>query len=299
MALPEAMTRTRLLLTRRQFLRIGAAGSAATALPWVPGCGDAARDTLRFFDAEQRRVIEALAEAIVPEDETVGALGCDAVEYIDRALAVLEAQRPLVYGRGPFSGREPFPDPATGDPTREFPPNLFQEALPLTRLQELSFRIELYGSASVPNGEINAPIVPPTPGLRALYQESIVVLQNFALQQGAAELTELDAEQRLAAFRTTSPEFQQALLRHLAEGLFAAPEYGGNREAIAWQQYEYDGDSQPLGHTLFDRRTQTLRDRPDQPSEAADPRRPPRPFPPEVESFLTAITLAQGGKRFF
>lgn len=297
--MPGAAAKTRLPLTRRRFLQLSAAGGAATALPWVPGCGDAASAAPRFFDAAQRRVVEALAEAIVPEDATVGALGCDAIEYVDRVLAVLEADEPLVYGRGPFSGREPFADPTSGAPTRDFPPDRFGEPLPLTRLQELSFRIELYGSASVPNGEINAPIVPATPGLRALYREAIAALEESAAQQGVADFAALDAEQRLAAFRSTTPEFQQALLRHVAEGMFSAPEYGGNSGAVAWQQYEYDGDSQPLGHTLFDRATQTLRDRPDEPSQAPDPRRPPRPFPPEVESFLTAITLAQGGKRFF
>jgi len=55
----------------------------------------------------------------------------------------------------------------------------------------------------------------------------------------------------------------------------------------------------PLGHTLFDRTTQTLRDRPDQPNQTADPNRPAGPFPPDIESFLTAITAAQGGRRFF
>jgi YD repeat-containing protein len=116
---------------------------------------------------------------------------------------------------------------------------------------------------------------------------------------GAADFTSLDDEDRLAAFATTSPEFQRALLVHVAEGMFAAPEYGGNRDTLGWREYEYDGDSQPLGHTLFDRTTQTLRDRPDEPSEAADPNRPPRPFPADVEGFLTAITAAQGGRRFF
>jgi hypothetical protein len=286
-------------LTRRRFLQLSAASSAATALPWAPGCGDADSIAPRFFDASERRVVAAIAAAISPEDATVGATGCDVVEYIDRSLAALDASSPFVYGAGPFSGREPFPDPTTGDATRDFPPDEFRDPVPLTRLQEASFRIELFGSDAVPNGNINAPIVPPTAGLRALYQEGIAALEGAAAAMGAADFTALDDEDRLAAFATTSPEFQRALLVHVAEGMFAAPEYGGNRDTLGWREYEYDGDSQPLGHTLFDRTTQTLRDRPDEPSEAADPNRPPRPFPADVEGFLTAITAAQGGRRFF
>lgn len=286
-------------LTRRRFLQITAAGGAATALPWLPGCGDAARVAPHFFDAAQRSVVEALAAAIAPEDETVGALGCDAVEYIDRMLALFDLDPPFVYGRGPFSGREPSPDPTTGDPTADFPPDLFLDAVPLTRLQDASFRIEMFGSAAVPNGNINEGIIPPTPGLQALYRDGIAALQTFATDRGAADFAALDETTRLAGFVATSPDFQQAVLRNLAEGMFAAPEYGGNRDAIGWEQYAYDGDSQPLGHTLFDRATQTLRDRPDEPNQTEDPRRPTRPFPPDVESFLNAITLAQGGRRFF
>jgi hypothetical protein len=288
-----------LRLSRRRFLQLTAAGGAATALPWLPGCGDAARTAPHFFDAAQRSAIEALVSAIAPEDETVGALGCDAVEYIDRALAAFDASPPFFYGRGPFSGREPYPDPVTGDPTADFPPDLFLDPVSLTRLQEASFRIELFGSGAVPNGDLNDGIVPPNPGLQALYQSGVAVLETFAAERGATDFAALDEPARLAGFATTSPDFQQAVLRHLAEGMFAAPEYGGNRDAIGWEQYEYDGDSQPLGHTLFDRATQTLRDRTDEPNQTEDPRRPTRPFPPNVEGFLAAITLAQGGRRFF
>ena len=286
-------------LSRRRFLQLTAAGSAATALPWVPGCGDSSSSVApHYFDAAQRKIIESMASAISPEDETVGATGCDVVKYIDRTLAAFDAKPPFVYGGGPFSGREPFPDPETGDPTRRFPRNRFLEPLPLTRLQEASFRIELFGSDAVPNANINAPILPPTPGLRALYLEGIAELESAAAEMGA-DFASLDDDQRLAAFGMTSPDFQEALLLHVAEGMFAAPEYGGNPDGIGWQQHQYDGDSQPLGHTLFDRTTQTLRDRPDQPNQTADPNRPAGPFPPDIESFLTAITAAQGGRRFF
>src|SRR4030095_519923 len=67
-------------LSRRRFLQLTAAGTAATALPWVPGCGDSSSSVApHYFDAAQRKVIEAMASAISPEDETGGAIGCDVV----------------------------------------------------------------------------------------------------------------------------------------------------------------------------------------------------------------------------
>jgi len=254
---------------------------------------------VRFFTPRERGVIEAVAEAVVPEDQTVGALGSGVVEYIDRFLAAFDEPEPTIYGGGPFSGRWPFQDPQTGDPSNDFPPNDFEAFLPLTRLQELAFRIELYGSDAVPNGNINAPLVEPTPGLRALYRESVEILEGFATQQGAARFADLGPEERLAALATTPDSFQEALLGHIAEGMFCAPEYGGNTGGVAWRDYHYSGDSQPLGYTFYDARTDTLKDNPQRPNQIRDPRWPGNGLDPEVEAFVSAITVGQGGKRFY
>jgi hypothetical protein len=285
---------------RRTFLQLVAAGGAAASLPWIPGCGDARGGgtvtEAHFFTPEERELIESLASAIVPEDQTVGAIGTNAVEYIDRFLAAFDNPEPTIYRSGPFSGRTPFPDPMTGEPTDNFPDDDFLEFLPLSRMQELAFRIMLDGSDSVPNGNINAPIVPPFPGLRSIYKDGIAALEAAAAGRPFTQLTD---DEKLGAFGTTSNNFQEALLTHIAEGMFCAPEYGGNKDGVGWRDYFYDGDSQPLGHTLYNRETQTLFDRPDQPNQTLDPRLPNNGFTPDVESFVAAITLAQGGKRFF
>ena len=290
------------LYRRRTFLQLVAAGGAAVAVPWIPGCSDrssGAATAARFFTPEERTVIEQLTAAIVPEDQTVGAIGTDAVEYIDRFLAIFDANVPTIYRSGPFSGRTPYPDPVTGAASDDFPDDTWLEILPPTRLQELSFRIELLGSASVPNGDINAPLVPATRGLQALYRDAVASLNDFAREQGAESFTALDDEAKLAAFAATDPEFRDALLANLAEGMFGGPEYGGNRALAGWRDYFYDGDSQPLGHTLYDSVTQTLYDRADQPNQTLDPNRPNDGLEPTVESFVTAVALSQGGKRFF
>ncbi|MEW6270268.1 MAG: gluconate 2-dehydrogenase subunit 3 family protein [Thermodesulfobacteriota bacterium] len=299
-----------LLYRRRTFLQLLAASGAATALPWLPGCSDRASGgaAARFFTPEERAVIEQLAAAVLPEGGTVGALGTDAVEYIDRWLAAFDDAPPAIYRGGPFSGRTPFPDPATGMPSDDFPDDAFLEILPPTRMQELSFRIELLGAASVANGNVNAalaasdpgaPLTGTWPGLRALYRQAVVDLNAYATAQGAPDFASLDDAQKLAAMSAVDARFADAFLANLAEGMFSAPEYGGNRDLAGWRDYAFDGDSQPLGHTLFDATTETLYDRPDQPNQTLDPARPNDGLEPEVESFVATITLAQGGMRFF
>jgi gluconate 2-dehydrogenase gamma chain len=292
------------LLRRRAFLQLLAAGGTAATVPWLPGCGDRRLlpiDTpaAHFFTASERAVIEALAETIVPEDQTVGALGADAVEYIDRYLAAFDNSLPAIYGGGPFSGRQPFPDPVTGEPSDDYPDNDFRVFLPLTRKQELTFRIDLYGSDSVPNGNINAPLVPSSPGRRTLYREAIALLESKAAESGAAAFADLDPEERLTLFRMTSPGFQTALLENIAEGMFCAPEYGGNRDGVAWRDYQWSGDSQPLGYTFYDSRNDSLRDNPERPNQTRDPSWPGNGLDPAVESFIASIVAGSGGKRFF
>ena len=38
--------------------------------------------------------------------------------------------------------------------------------------------------------------------------------------------------------------FQQA-----AEGMYGAPEYGGNKDLVGWKYIKYPGDAQPRGYT--------------------------------------------------
>lgn len=289
-----------LFLRRRDFLRLAAMTAAASGSPWAVGCSDrtdVSAPSARFLSREERQLLDALAAAIVPEDHTVGALGTGAVEYIDRLLAAFDNPIPTIYRSGPFSGRQPFPDPQTGDPSDDFPANAFLDFLPLSRIQEAAWRITLYGSASVDNGTINAPMVAPTPGARAVYREGIAALATAA--GGVDAFLALPEAERLDVFTKTSREFQETVTQHLAEGMFCAPEYGGNQGLRGWTDYAYDGDSQPLGHTLFDCRTGELRDRPDQPNEAPDPNDPLTPLEPAVESFVDSIVRIQGGKRFF
>ena len=293
--------RERLELRRRDFLRAAAAGSsvALTAGAGLPACSGSGASTRRYLSADQRTTLEALAEALIPEDETVGALGAGAVDYVDRWLAAFDHPVPQLFRGGPYSGRVPYPDPATGDASNDYPTNHFHDVLEPTRLQEAAFRIEFFGSDSVPNGNVNDGIVPGTPGWLVLYRDGLAQLESLAQQGGLASYADATPEQRLDLFDQTPKLFRDAVLDHLCEGMFCAPEYGGNRDQIAWRQYHYDGDSQPLGHTLFDPATGEPRDRPDQPCQTLDPNLPNDGFEKDIVTVLTIVALAQGGKRFF
>ncbi len=290
-----------LSLKRRTFLRIVTAGGVVAIAPWSSGCGNAgstAEPLARFFTAGETTTFAALAEAIVPEGGTVGALGSNAIQFIDFFLAAFDNDLPPIYARGPFSGRQPFPG-EDGGPSSAFPENEFEVWRPLSRLQELSMRIELYGSASVLNGDINAPLVPTSPGLRSLYREAAKALDAWAQAHDFADLAAVPLGQRLAAIDATPTEFRTEFVKHVLQGMFAAPEYGGNQDGVAWRDYQYDGDSQPIGHTFYDPATESERDNPEKPNQIRDPRWPGGPLEPSVESFIATITLVQGGTRFY
>lgn len=299
----------RLILRRRTVLKWMSASGATFALPLMQSCSDGSDSSVgensdidvdrHFFTLQQRATIEAIAGTLIPEDATVGAIESGAVEYIDRYLGAFKAATPDIFRSGPFSGREPFPDPVTGAASDMFPDNSFMQVLPMSRLQELAFRREFFGSESIINGAINAPIIDDWPGIHLLYEQAITQLEEAAGRAGAASLSELDEERQLEAFDQTDARFRSTFIAHLAQGMFSAPEYGGNKALVTWQDYYYDGDSQPLGHTLYDSVTQTLYDRADAPNQTIDEDAFSDPMSESVLELINAITLGQGGTRFF
>jgi len=296
-----------ILLRRRTVLKWMSASGATFALPFIQSCSDGS-DNIgagnsspppHFFTTEQRATVEAIAGTIIPEDESAGAAGAGAVEYIDRYLAAFNPDTPDIFRGGPFSGREPYPDATTGAASGNFPENTFKQVLPMSRMQELAFRREFFGSGAIENGSINSPVIEDWPGLHHLYNEAITLLDRASGDAGVEKFSELSEEQQLAAFDQTDPRFRSAFLSHLAQGLFGAPEYGGNAELVAWRDYHYDGDSQPLGHTLYDSVTKTLYDRADAPNQTIDKDAFSDPMSDSVLQLVNAIALGQGGKRFF
>jgi hypothetical protein len=305
---PMKQTYQKLILKRRTVLKwLGASGAAFT-LPLVQGCsdgsdragmGNADSNSRVFFSAQQRATIEAIADRLIPEDATAGAIEAGAVEYIDRYLAAFNFEIPDIFRGGPFSGREPFPDAATGAASDTFPENTFTQVLPMSRMQELAFRREFFGSETIVNGTINSPVIENWPGIHFLYEQAIALLDEAARLAEVGSFADLGEPQQLDAFDQTDVRFRSAFIAHLAEGMFCAPEYGGNQGLVTWRDYHYDGDSQPLGHTLYDRVSDTLYDRADAPNQTIDEDAFADPLSDSVLQLVNSITLVQGGKRFF
>jgi hypothetical protein len=61
------------------------------------------------------------------------------------------------------------------------------------------------------------------------------------------------------------------VVQHTMEACFAPPEYGGNRRGGGWQLAGLEGDSQPLGFSIFSRADGTYHERPDHPMSTPNP----------------------------
>ena len=71
--------------------------------------------------------------------------------------------------------------------------------------------------------------------------------------------------------RRDGDTFFQIVTRHTIEGAFSAPEYGGNAFGQGWSMIGLEGDSQPLGFSIFSTATGGYVERPDHPMSTANP----------------------------
>lgn len=253
-------------MSRRALLRGGGLAGLAVFLP-MPGARAesalaVALDGPGFLTDAERATLSALVDRLVPgqpEDPSPGAVAAGCVEAIDALLAAFAVDPPRIYAGAPFSDR-------AGSPV-----NHFTEFLPLDPYEERSWRLRIEGSQGREDLEFNGPV----PGWQAVYREGLAALDAAA---GGA-FAELPGPARDVVLRTTQDEAVLALVDvafvHTLESFYGAPEYGGNRDLVAWEFTNFDGDVQPRGWT----REQV--EQPDEPS--------PVPEPPLDVSAWTAI----------
>ena len=67
--------------------------------------------------------------------------------HSEQLLTAFDSDPPRPFAAGPFSDRNPIPTD-DGLPSQVQPENGFLSFLPLTRTQELAWRLEIYGSAA-------------------------------------------------------------------------------------------------------------------------------------------------------
>jgi hypothetical protein len=176
-----------------------------------------------FFTDAELAVIEAACARLIPTDEDPGATEAHVASYIDGFLGAFSFDPPRIWAGGSFSGR------TGGAPG-------FTSFHRLEPLDELAWRIRLEGSQGLPEREFNGPVV----GLQALYRDGLVSLgADFAAVDGSEQ------DRRLKAAR----DFTHLLYEHACEGMYGAPEYGGNRDLVGWTYIGFAGDVQPRGYT--------------------------------------------------
>ena len=300
--LPSAVDRVSLLLSRREFVKALAVVVAAAAMPLTRVSRAWAGARSRFFTGREHATLAAYVDRIIPPDDDPGAKALGVPRYIQRLLTAFDKKIPRLFAGGPFSNRNPYPDNDTGTPSRKKPKDAFKHFLPPTRLQELTWRAELFGSASVPevaaldaqNG--GSPLM----GLRDVYRAGLAMIDEVAMQAYGRPFVKLHTEQQddvFAQMEGYAPDprrdsFNDIVLRHTLEGCFGAPEYGGNQRTRGWRMLGLEGDSQPLGYSIFDRSAEVYRERADHPMTTINPDEAngPRPLTADGLKIQTNIT---------
>ena len=264
-----------------------------------------------FFTDHERASLAALCDRILPPDADPGAASLGAASYIETLLTAFDVPRPRLFARGPFSGRNPFPSLLRGVPSLRFPPNFFRRSIAPSRLQELYWRTEILGSAAA---GLPAPLEAqqggPRVGLRDVYRSGLAKVDELAQAQLGRRFVELAPADQDKIFRKMDvaavfpPDpsrggrsFVDLLIRHTLEGCLAPPEYGGNANADGWRMIGLEGDTQPLGYSLFSTATRRYHERADHPMSTANPdelaadgRLVPRPLSADGAAVQKAIT---------
>jgi gluconate 2-dehydrogenase subunit 3-like protein len=298
-------------------LRWGLAGGTLVVLPagGLLGCGDSDEFGLvvtptptpvtSFLSPDEQNVLAAVTARIVPADDLgPGALEAGAANYINLLLSSLpdEHSPGMVFAGGPFSNRNPFPDPATGTPSSHFPPNDFTHFIPLTRTQLMSWRVQLLGTAAVPGADFNDAVRGPQIGIRERYRTGLSEIETKSTQMFDMPFTALAPAQQDMVLGAIDAAFLDLITGHTLEGMFCAPEYGGNTNLTGWKLVKYDGDSQPLGYAIFDESTMEYKERADKPTSTADPDDDMSGVDADTERFLKVlvrIAARQGGNTPF
>jgi len=265
-------------VTRRELLVwVGASGASAAL---TAGCGASATmppppaPMPPYFTADERAVLGALADAVLPPDDVPGGNALGAVDYIERLLTALSQETPPLYAGGPYSDRNPVPKSSGGAGAAV--PNEFASFLPLDRVSEQAWKLRILGSSGVSGGGPNDAVLGPVVGLRDAVAGAIQQAKA-ALPPNAAP-DALTAEERASLLASLDKGTQDTLVELVLEGAFTAPEYGGNKSLAGCAMCHFEGDSMPYGYSTFDTASGKYHEHPEAPCSTADPGPDPMPM---------------------
>jgi hypothetical protein len=165
----------------------------------------------------------ACAQMIPSGEDHPGAEEGGVADYIDGFLGAFSFDPPRIWAGGPSSGRKGGPEG-------------FKHFHQLSRLDELAWRMRIEGSQGIPEREFNGPVI----GLQQRYREGLAALGE--------DFVQVDGKEQRRRLRADEP-FCDLLWEHTCEGMYGAPEYGGNRDCVGWNYIDYEGDVQPRGYS--------------------------------------------------
>ena len=143
-------------------------------------------------------------------------------DYIDGMLGAFLVDPPRIWAGGPTSGR--FGGVAGFAPSTGWPRSTSWPGGRGSR-----------DRCGIPEREFNGPVV----GLQERYRAGLADLGPILRPRAEDRTQRLRADAR-------SP---RSLYEHCCEGMYGAPEYGGNRDTVGWQAIDFPGDVQPRGYT--------------------------------------------------
>ena len=143
-----------------------------------------------------------------------GAREANVTRYIDTMLGAFLLRPHKVFAGGPFSNRAGWPvnDMAT--------------FLRLTASQTYAWTQRLAG-------------------LRRQYRQGVAKLDQMA----GGDFTKLSSTKMDEILAQDPDGFMTLLFGHAIEGMYSAPEYGGNAGLVGWRDIDFPGDRQPRGFT--------------------------------------------------
>jgi hypothetical protein len=200
------------------------------------------------------------------------------------------ADNPAIYLRGPWSNRNAYPDYSTGGPSDQQPPDHFMSEdgqvhyVGLDPLQELGWRVLIEGidaalaaapswlsatwTSEVKSGLITAP---PAQGLQQIYAAGLAAFDSYSQSLFNVPFAQATPEEQLLMVEMAgnvavsqipvpapigAPSDAKTLfpyiVTHTFEGCYGLPEYRGLDHNPLWAEIGWDGDTQPLGNSVYD-----------------------------------------------
>lgn len=200
---------------------LGAAGCTASGARPAGGESSGQAAAGRFFTGHEAAVVEAATARIAPgpaddpaEAGHPGAREAGVTGYIDMMLGALTVSAPVIFAGGPWSNRH-----APG-------PDHMADFIPLDPVTLIAWRKRLAG-------------------WQQQYRAGIAALDRLA--GGNYAVAAPEEQDKILAGQDMST-FRSLLFEHTIEGLYAVPEYGGNRGLVGWRDIGFPGDIQPQGY---------------------------------------------------